>query len=54
MDGDGVERTDELGKGQRLGGWGDVVQGEDGFEVCEERGGDVGGVCGEVDWEVER
>jgi hypothetical protein len=31
-----------------------VMQGKDGFEVCEERSDDVIGVCVEVDWETER
>lgn len=53
MDGDGVERGDEGGEGLGLGRCGEAVQGEDGFEVGEECGGDVVGVFVEVGREVQ-
>lgn len=53
MDGDGVKGGNEGGEGLVLGRCGEVMQGEDGFEVGEECGGDVVGVVVEVGREVE-
>lgn len=49
-----MEGGDEGVEGSGLCCWGKVMQGKDGFEVCEERSDDVVGVCVEVDWETER